>query len=95
MVGIAKVIKEGYPDFTAWDPKEKYYDPKTDKENPRWYMVDIQFVERFNEVIALSQMKTYAELEGMMVLQKGSRLSIQPVQKEHFDFIKKVGQAQR
>jgi len=76
IVGIVEVVKEAYPDHTAWDPEAKYYDPKSNEDNPRWVMIDVKFRQKFKEVISLEQLRTIRKLEGMTLLQKGSRLSI-------------------
>ncbi|MDY6980659.1 MAG: EVE domain-containing protein [Pseudomonadota bacterium] len=90
IVGIAEVVKEGYPDHTAWDPKSKYYDPKSDPENPRWYMVNIKFVRKFERTVTLQEMKQEKALEGMKLLQRGNRLSVMPVDKKHWQHILKM-----
>jgi predicted RNA-binding protein with PUA-like domain len=87
IVGIMQVVKEGYPDHTAFDPEEKYYDPKSDPENPRWYMVDVKFKRKLKRTISLSELKELPELEDMPLVRKGNRLSIMPVTKEQWDFI--------
>lgn len=90
VVGTAKVVREGYPDFTAWDANDKHYDPKSTAENPRWFMVDIQLEQIFEQplsLVALRQVKALAEME---LLRKGSRLSVQPVRKREFDTIHKL-----
>ena len=87
IVGIMKVVKEGYPDHTAFDPEAKYYDPKSDPDNPRWYMVDVQYVRKLKRNIPLSELKQYRELEDMPLVRKGNRLSIMPVTKQQWDFI--------
>jgi predicted RNA-binding protein with PUA-like domain len=92
VVGIAKVVKSAHPDTTALDKKDDHYDPKSTKENPIWYMVDFGFVEKFKNPVTLSQIKINPKLEGMVLTQQGSRLSIQPVSKEHFELIKKLSQ---
>lgn len=79
IVGIAEVAREAYPDFTALDPDSKYYDPKSTAENPRWFMVDVRFVRKFAHVIPLREMRDNPRLQDMLLLQKGSRLSITPV----------------
>ncbi len=79
IVGIAEVVREAYPDFTAWDPESKYYDPKSTPDNPRWDMVDVRLVERFPRTITLEELKADPELADMKVVQKGNRLSITPV----------------
>ncbi len=91
VTGLARVCKAGYPDRFAFDPKHKYFDPDSDPDNPRWYMVDIEFVAQFPRVIALAELKQDPALQGMLVLQQGSRLSVQPVTKAHFARVVKMG----
>jgi predicted RNA-binding protein with PUA-like domain len=79
IVGIVEVVREGYPDATAFDPKDSHYDPKSKKDAPTWFMVDIHAVERFSRPISLGELRTRPELEGMPLLKKGNRLSVQPV----------------
>ncbi|MCW8902167.1 EVE domain-containing protein [Sedimenticola sp.] len=93
VVGLARVCKEAYPDFTAWNPDSKYYDPKSTPEKPRWYMVDVEFVKKFPEVISLNQVRQTPALEGMKLLQKGNRLSIMPLNKHEFQTICKLAEA--
>jgi predicted RNA-binding protein with PUA-like domain len=87
IVGIIEVVREGYPDFTAFDPDTKYFDPKSDPDNPRWYMVDVKFKRRLKRTIALAERKEHPELEGMPLVRKGNRLSVMPVAPEHWEFI--------
>ena len=87
IAGIMKIVREGYPDFTAFDPKEKYYDPKSDPDNPRWYMVDVRYVRKLKRVITLTELKTHPELEGLPLLRRGNRLSAMPLTQQHWDFI--------
>jgi predicted RNA-binding protein with PUA-like domain len=87
IVGVMQVVREGYPDFTAFDPESKYFDPKSDPANPRWMMVDIKFVRTLKRPIPLSELKQYDELAGMQLLRKGNRLSITPVSEEQWKFI--------
>lgn len=91
--GVCKVARTAYPDDTQFDVKSKYYDAKSNPDDPRWSMVDVTFVERFAEVVALQTLKDDPELEGMRVTQKGSRLSVQPVDKAHFKRVLKVAGA--
>ena len=90
IVGIAQVVKEGYPDHTAFDSKQKYYDPKSDPENPRWYMVDIKFVRKFKRTITLQELREKKPLADMKLLARGNRLSVMPVSKKHWDYIVKM-----
>ena len=87
VAGIAKVVKESYPDHTQFDPKSKYFDPKASEDNPRWFMVDVKWVKTFKEVIPLKLLKECKELEDMHLVKKGTRLSIQPVTEKEFEFI--------
>ena len=91
VAGLARVCKAAYPDHFAFDKKSQYFDPKSKTENPTWFMVDVEFVAKFPTVVPLSELKQARELEGMVLLQRGSRLSIQPVSAEQFAFIKKLG----
>ena len=90
VAGLARVAREGYPDSFALDKKSRYHDPKSDPENPRWFMVDLEFVEAFPEVLSLEEIKGTPEL-GEMALVKRARLSVQPVRKEEFQLIRKMG----
>jgi predicted RNA-binding protein with PUA-like domain len=87
IVGIAQVVKEGYPDDTAFDPASRYYDPKSDPDNPRWYRVDVKFKRKLKRILSLQELKAMPELEDMPLLQKGSRLSIMPVTAQHWDIV--------
>lgn len=91
VAGIARVCKPAYPDHTQFSKKSKYHDPKATKSEPRWFMVEIEFIERFPEVVSLQTLKRSPELEGMLVTQRGQRLSIQPVEKSHFEQIRTLG----
>lgn len=88
VAGIAKVSKESHPDPTQFDPKSDYYDPKATKELPRWFMVEVEFVEKFKNIFTLSEIKKTKGLDKMMVVQKGSRLSINPVTENEFKIIR-------
>lgn len=79
IVGIVEITSEGYPDHTAVDPKDPHFDPKTKNGESQWSMVDIHAVERFPRPIPLAELRGKPELEGMPLLQKGSRLSVQRV----------------
>lgn len=84
IVGLARVVKEGYPDTTQFDPSHHHYDPEAKPEEPRWMMVDVEFVAKFEKPLSLALLKADPELEGMLVTKKGQRLSIQPVEERHF-----------
>lgn len=90
VVGIAKVASKPYPDHLQFDKKSKYYDEKATEDEPRWQLVDFAFVEKFDRVIPLAELKDEKKLEGMLVIKRGQRLSIQPVEKAHFEHIKKM-----
>ena len=87
IMGIAEVVRESYPDHTAFDPESRYYDPKSDRDSPRWFMVDIRAIAEFDPPIMREELKRIAGLENMMLLRKGSRLSIQPVSAEEWNII--------
>ena len=91
--GVCRISREAYPDDTQFNKKSKYYDPKSKKEDPRWSLVDVEFIEKFDEVVSLQTMKEDPTLEGMRVTQKGSRLSVQPVEKKHFKRVLKIAGA--
>jgi len=92
VVGIATVVREGYPDPTAWDAKSKYYDPGSTPDNPRWFMVDIKFESKLQRPLTLAELRKVRGLEGMVLLKKGSRLSVQPVTAEEFRIITKLAE---
>lgn len=85
VAGRGRVCKEGYPDPTAFDPDSEYFDPKSDPEAPRWILVDVEFVQKFDHLVALATLKEDPELVQMLVVQRGQRLSVQPVQAEEFE----------
>ncbi len=87
IMGISKVIKEAYPDHFAFDPGHKYFDPKSKPENPAWMMVDIRAYKEFESPVTLDELKTIPGLEDMVLLQKGSRLSVQPVSEKEWNII--------
>jgi len=90
VAGIARICKEGYPDFTSWDTNSKYYDEKSTPENPRWIMVDIEPVMEIDKV-SLPDIKSNPLLSDMPLVQRGQRLSVQPVSKEQYQEICKMG----
>ena len=79
IAGIAEVVRDGHPDPTAFDRKDHHYDPKSDPANPTWYQVSIKGVRAIDPPLELAQLNKVAELAGMELLRKGSRLSVQPV----------------
>lgn len=90
VAGICEVAKEGYPDFTAFDPHDPHYDPKSKKEEPTWIMVDVKFVEKFDRIVTLQEIKDNSKLKDMKLVQRGNRLSVMPVTKKEFDEIVKM-----
>lgn len=86
IVGIAEVVREGYPDWTALDPQSPYFDPRSSAEKPIWYMVDVRFVRELPRAVTLSEMKGVPELASMVLLRRG-RLSIQPVSSDEWSVI--------
>lgn len=92
IVGTVEIVREAYPDSTALDPASKYYDSKHTEDCPIWFMVDVRLIHRFPSAILLSSLKEMkaAELEDMMLLKRGSRLSVQPVSLAEWNFIEKI-----
>ena len=91
VVGVARVVREGYPDPTQFDPKDSHFDPKSDPENPRWYVVDIQAVAPMERDVSLDDIKANPKLAEMAVVQRGQRLSVQPVAAAHFREVLRMG----
>lgn len=79
IAGICEVVKEGYPDHTAFDPRDPHHDPKSVREAPTWFMVDVKAVAALPRILTLEELKRVKGLERMVLLQRGSRLSVQPV----------------
>jgi predicted RNA-binding protein with PUA-like domain len=84
IAGIARVVGDPYPDPTQFDTSSEYYDVKSTAANPRWWLVDFEFVERFGSLLSLDEIKADPVLSGMVICQRGTRLSITPVEKPHF-----------
>lgn len=91
IAGVAEVVKEGYPDHTALDPKDSHFDPKSKTDAPTWFMVDLKGVEAFRRPVTLAELKAVKGLEKMTLVQKGSRLSVQPVSPEEWEIIYALG----
>lgn len=91
VMGVARVVREAYPDPTAFDPKDSHFDPKSKRDAPTWMMVDLQAVERFASPVPLGELRGVKGLEKMVLLQKGSRLSVQPVTAREFEIVRKLG----
>jgi predicted RNA-binding protein with PUA-like domain len=84
VAGLARVSREAYPDPTQFQKKSPYYDETSSPDDPRWSMVDVEFVEKFDQVLPLETLKNDPKLGKMLVVQKGQRLSVQPVERTHF-----------
>ena len=91
VVGVAKIVKEGYPDPTQFDEHDHYYDETSDPADPRWYVVDIAYVAAMKQPLTRDMLKANDKLDGMMLLQRGSRLSVQPVTKDEWLEVLKMG----
>ena len=95
VAGVCKVVKESYPDFTAWDiDDECHFDSRSTPEKPLWFMVDVEFKEEFKNKVSLKEMKENEKLENMITLRKGNRLSITPVSAREFNEICAMGRAE-
>lgn len=92
VAGVAQVVRQGYPDHTAFDPLSDHFDPKSKPDNPTWFMVDLKFVEKFPREIPLYELRQHSQLGGMVLLQRGSRLSVQPVSPNEFKSILKLAE---
>lgn len=89
VVGIVKIVKEGYPDHTAFDANDAHYDPDSDPSKPRWYMVDVQLQRKFRRTVTLTELRQHEQraLKGLLLLKRGNRLSVIPVSAAHWKFI--------
>ena len=87
VVGTATIVREAYPDPTAWDKKDDHFDAGSTPENPRWFMVDLRLEQIFKQPVTLEKLKGVAALKQMELLRKGSRLSVQPVRKGEFEAV--------
>lgn len=93
VAGVVAVVREAYPDPTAWDPRSDYHDPKAGPENPIWSLVDVKLVEIFPREISLEELRGVKALAGMELLRRGSRLSVQPVTAAEFRAIETLARA--
>tara|TARA_Y100000746_G_scaffold151472_1_gene129827 strand:+ start:3678 stop:4115 length:438 start_codon:yes stop_codon:yes gene_type:complete len=87
IVGLMEIASEAYPDHTAFDSKEKYFDAKSDPENPRWLMLDVNYIRHTKRNITLSELRDHSSIKEMRLLQKGNRLSVIPMTKEEWEYI--------
>jgi len=92
VAGVARVASESYPDPTQFDRKSRYFDEKATKEEPRWWLVDVEFVEEFPRVVPLAEVKKHPKLREMVLVRR-PRLSVQPVTKKEFEIVRAMGQA--
>ncbi len=90
-VGVARVVRAGYPDATAWDPQSEHPDPKSTPQKPLWYVVDVAYMETFAQPVLLKVLHTLPEMTGSPLIQRGNRLSILPLSKKQYDAIEKEG----
>ena len=95
VAGVARVCKEGYPDHTSWDSSSNYHDPKSTADSPRWFMVDIEPVMQLPDSVSLQSVRDNPACENMLLIRRGQRLSIQPVDEDDFDTILTMGGASR
>lgn len=90
IAGTMEIVSQPYPDPTQWDPSSKYYDPKSPRDNPRWFARDVRFLEKFPRVISLAELRETPGLEEMMVTRKGLRLSVTPVTAEEWEIVNRM-----
>lgn len=93
IAGIVEVVKNGYPDTSAFNPESKYYDPKSTREHPRWFMVDVKLVGKFPHLITLNEIKKHPQLKNMQVARRGNRLSITSVTPKEWEIILRLAEA--
>ena len=89
IAGIMSIARDGYPDATAFDPKDDHYDPDSKKDAPSWYVVDVKLVRKFKRIVTLDELRAHAanKLKDLILLRRGNRLSVMPVTKKDWDFI--------
>lgn len=90
IVGVMEVVREAYPDHTAFDPEDPHFDPKSDPARPRWYMVDVAYVEKFPRTITLDALRLNHSLAEMLILRRGNRLSVTPVTASEWKAVMKM-----
>lgn len=91
VAGLAEIASKAYPDETQWDAKSEYYDSKSTRDNPRWFLVDVRWKADFKRFVSLDELRENPDLEGLLVIKPGQRLSVQPVEKHHFECICRAG----
>jgi predicted RNA-binding protein with PUA-like domain len=87
IVGTMEIVSTAYPDHTAFDPSEKYFDSKSDPENPRWLMVDVRYIRHLDRMITLGELRQQKQIADMKLLQRGNRLSVLPLSKMEWQYI--------
>jgi predicted RNA-binding protein with PUA-like domain len=87
IAGIMEIVREGYPDATAFDPKSRYFDPSSEPDNPRWYCVDVRYLRTLKHIITLSALKEHPQLASLPLVRRGNRLSIMPVSAQQWKYI--------
>lgn len=95
VAGLGRISRVAHPDLTAQDPSSAYYDPKATPENPIWMMVDVAFVEKFTHFVSLDEIRATPELKDMLVIRRGMRLSVQPVEPEDYKTVAKLGKKKK
>lgn len=90
IVGIMEIVREGYPDFTQFDPGNVHFDPKSKQDNPTWIMVDVKFVRKLSRTISLQELREVPELAELALVRRGNRLSVMPVAPQEWDIILKL-----
>lgn len=95
VAGIAEVVRESHPDLTAQDPKSEYHDPKATPEKPKWFMVDVKFVEKFEQLLPLSELRGRPALKKMIALRPGNRLSVTPLSESEYAAIVELARTPR
>lgn len=91
VVGICEIVKEAYPDSSAFDPEDSHYDPKSKKDSPTWFMFDVKFVKKFSKPVSIAEIKANKKLLKMSLVQRGNRLSVMPITKDEFEEIVRMG----
>lgn len=94
IAGVAEVVKEGYPDVSQFNPESPYYDAKSTLENPKWFCVDVKYVEAFDKVLPLSKIKAMPDITEIALVKKGGRLSIMPVTEQEWQHLYRAATAQ-
>jgi len=87
IVGTMEIASKAYPDHTAFNPNEKYFDSKSDPENPRWLMVDVRYIRHLDRMITLGELRLQKQIADMKLLQRGNRLSVLPLSKKEWQYI--------